>query len=229
MSDKQLTMDFASQPSYARDDFILGACNALAADWIDRWPDWPGRIKGVVIQGPEASGKSHLASIWQSISNAKLMTKLDEASLANIDQTPHLIWDNPSPGPDWEDDLLFHHLNSLTDIGGSVLVLTRQPMAAHNWSLADNNSRMRGLVNAAILSPDDDVQMGLIFKHADDIGLPLDGDVARYIVSHADRSFASTQKIVAFMNDACLKNKRKLTIPVAKSVLEKINANNIED
>ena len=223
MSDNQLTMDFSSHPSYARDDFILGACNALAADWIDRWPDWPGRIKGVVIEGPEASGKSHLASIWQNISHANLMTKLDEVSLASIEQSPHLIWDNPTPGPDWEDDLLFHHLNTLTDIGGSVLVLTRKPMTALNWSLADNNSRMRGLVNAAITTPDDDVQLGLIFKHADDIGLALDVDVARYIVNHADRSFKSAQNIVALMNDACLKNKRKLTIPVAKSVLEQFH------
>ena len=229
MSDTQLTLDLSSAPSVARDDFILGACNALAANWIDRWPDWPGRIKGIVIEGSEACGKSHLAAIWQRSSNARLITKLDEASLSSLEETPNLIWDKPAPGSDWADDLLFHHLNMLTEIGGSVLVLARQPMAAFNWSLADNNSRMRGLANVAITSPDDDVQLGLLYKHADDLGLPLDADVARYIVNHADRSFKSARNVMKSMNDACLQNHRKLTIPVAKFVLEQAFDKIIED
>lgn len=229
MSDSQFTMNFISAPSYGRDDFILGACNALAADWIDRWPDWPGRIKGIVIEGPEASGKSHLATIWQKLSKARLMTKLVETDLNDLAQTPHLIWDHPTPGPDWADDILFHYLNSLTEIGGSLLVLTRQPMATLNWTLNDNNSRMRGLVNVSITTPDDDVQLGLLYKHADDMGLPLDADVARYIVTHADRSFKSARDLMTIMNDACLKGQRRMTIPVAKSVLEQVQHKPIED
>ena len=220
MSDTQLTMDFASAPSYARDDFILSSCNALAADWIDRWPDWPGRIKGVVLEGPEASGKSHLAAIFQEQSSAHLMTSISEDSLTRLDQTPNLIWDHPAPNADWPDDLLFHHLNTLTEIGGSVLVLSRLPMASLEWSLADNNSRMRGLVSAAITAPDDDVLQSLLFKHADDLGLPLDGDVARYIVSHTDRSFLAAKQMMKILNDACLSGQRKLTIPLVKQVLD---------
>ena len=58
MTDDQLTIDFAPEPSLSRADFVLGSCNALAADWIDRWPDWPGRIRGLVIHGPADCGKS---------------------------------------------------------------------------------------------------------------------------------------------------------------------------
>ena len=220
MSDTQLTMDFASAPSYGRDDFILSPCNALAADWIDRWPDWPGRIKGVVLEGPEASGKSHLGAIYQEQSAAHLMTSISEDSLTRLDQTPNLIWDHPAPGADWPDDLLFHHLNTLTEIGGSLLVLSRLPMASLEWSLADNNSRMRGLVSAAITAPDDDVLQSLLFEHADDLGLPLDGDVARYIVSHTDRSFLAAKQMMKTLNDACLSGQRKLTIPLVKQVLD---------
>ncbi len=220
MIDNQLTMDFTSSPSFDRDDFILGACNAMAADWIDRWPDWPGRIKGVVLQGPTASGKSHLASIWQGLSSAKLMHHLSDESLSNLETTPNLIWDHPTPNDDWPDDLLFHHLNTLTEIGGSVLVLSRVPMSSLDWTLADNNSRMRGLVSAAITAPDDDMQEAILYKHADDIGLPLDPDVARYIVNHASRSFLAAKELIRAMNDECLKGKRKLTIPVARSVLD---------
>ena len=220
MSDDQFTMDFTSAPSFSRDDFILGGCNALAADWIDRWPDWPGRIKGVVLEGAAASGKSHLAAIWQTVSSAHIMTAINEDTLSNLENTPNLIWDHPTPGADWPDDLLFHHLNTLTEIGGSLLILSRSPMASLDWSLADNNSRLRGLVNAAITTPDDDLLYGLLFKHADDLGLPLDGDVARYIVSRIDRSFMAAQDVMKTLNEACLKGQRKLTIPVARQILE---------
>ena len=220
MIDTQLTIDFTVTPSFERDDFVLGACNAMAADWIDRWPDWPGRIKGVVLQGPEASGKSHLSAIWQQRSNAQLMDHLNEDSLSNLANTPHLIWDNPAPNEHWPDDLLFHHLNTLTEIGGSVLVLSRVPMSALEWTLADNNSRMRGLVSAAITTPDDETQEALLYKHADDMGMPLDAEVARYIVKHADRSFLAARDLISAMNKACLKDKRKLTIPVARRILD---------
>ena len=108
----------------------------------------------------------------------------------------------------------------MTEIGGSLLVLSRLPMASLEWSLADNNSRMRGLVSTAITAPDDDVLQSLLFKHADDLGLPLDGDVARYIVSHTDRSFLAAKQMMKTLNDACLSGQRKLTIPLVKQVLD---------
>jgi chromosomal replication initiation ATPase DnaA len=225
MSDFQLSMDFPAAHSLGRDDFILGACNAFAADWIDRWPDWPGRIKGVVIQGPEASGKSHLAAIWQSLSGASLLTRLDDDSMRDLENTPHQIWDRPEPGTDWPDDLMLHHLNMLTDIGGSVLILSREPMSALNWTLKDNNSRLRGLVSAAITTPDDDVLVSLFHKHADDFGLPLDGDVARYMVSRVDRRFDAVADVMKMLNNACLSGQRKLTIPVVRTVLDELQGN----
>ena len=229
MSDGQIIMDLSSAPSLSREDFIVGGCNALAADWIDRWPDWPGRIKGVVIEGAECSGKSHLASIWQESSGASLLTALDESSLAGLEKAPHMIWDHPVPGSDWSDEILFHHLNSLTEIGGSVLVLTRAPISALSWSLADNNSRLRGLVRATITTPDDDMLVSLLYKHGDDLGLVLDSEVARYIVSRTDRSFKAMQDMVVILNDACLSDQRKLTIPMARRVLDGLKDNFEED
>ena len=108
----------------------------------------------------------------------------------------------------------------LTEIGGSVLVLSRVPMSSLEWTLADNNSRMRGLVSAAITMPDDETQEALLYKHADDLGLPLDADVARYIVNRADRSFVASRDLIKAMHAACLKDKRKLTVPVARVVLD---------
>ena len=69
---QQLPLDLGFMPAQGRDDFIISDCNKLAAEWIDRWPDWPGQFPVLNIVGPAASGKSHLAAIWRARSGRKL-------------------------------------------------------------------------------------------------------------------------------------------------------------
>ena len=219
MSSTQFTMDLVAPPSTARSDFCLGACNALAADWIDRWPDWPGRIKGLVLPGPVDCGKTHLGAIWADHSGAGVMTSLEDTSIHQLDDHPHVIWDNPRPGPDWPDDLVFHFLNRLTELDGSLLILSRQPMAALDWDLADVASRLNGLSAAAIAPPDDEVLIAVMHKLADDCGLALDPEVSRYIVNRIDRSFAAATRLIKELNHVTLAEQRKLTTPLVREVL----------
>ena len=219
MSTTQFTMDLFSRTSNDRDDFALGACNALAADLVDRWPDWRGRIKGLVLHGPADCGKSHLAAIWALSSKAATMTSLNDRSIHQLDEHPHVIWDHPTPSAEWPDDLMFHFLNRLTELEGSLLILSRMPMAALSWSLSDVNSRLSGLASAAIDAPDDDILMAVMQKRADDCGLALDPEVARYIVNRVDRSFAAVNTIIEELNTITLAEKRKLTTSLALDVL----------
>ncbi|MCE2517740.1 MAG: hypothetical protein J4F41_07905 [Alphaproteobacteria bacterium] len=219
MSSTQFTMDLVAPASTARTDFILGSCNALAADWIDRWPDWPGRIKGLVLHGPDDCGKSHLAAIWAQHSGAKLLTSLDDGAIHQLDDHPHVIWDKPQPSADWPDDLVFHFLNRLTELEGSVLILSRAPMSTLNWALADVASRLNGLSAAEIAPPDDEVLIAVLHKLADDCGLALDPDVSRYIVNRIDRSFAVATRLIKELNRVTLAEHRKLTTPLVRDVL----------
>ena len=84
MTTQQFTIDLTPPPSFAREDFVLSGCNAMAADWIDRWPDWPGRIQGLVLHGPPSCGKSHLAAIWQSKSKAKIYDCIDDQTIFGL-------------------------------------------------------------------------------------------------------------------------------------------------
>lgn len=220
MPPSQITMDFQSPPSNDRTDFVLGACNALAADWIDRWPDWPGRISGLVLIGPEASGKSHLASIWQTMSSARVMTSLDDRSIFTLDECKHIIWDNFEASANWPDDLMFHFLNRLTELQGSLLILSRRPMAEMQFGLDDVASRLNGLSSAVIDTPDDDVLTAVLHKLADDLGLALDPEVTRYIVSRINRSFLTAQQIITALNKVTLAEQRKLTVPLARDVMD---------
>ena len=222
MTDDQLTIDFAPKPSLSRADFVLGSCNALAADWIDRWPDWPGRIRGLVIHGPADCGKSHLGAIWVEASKALLLSRIDAATIADIGADSNLLLDHPRPGADWPEDVLFHLLNRLAGGEGSVLVLSRQPMINLGWQLADLSSRLGGLVAAEITTPDDDVLIAVMQKHADDLGLALDGEIARYILQRIERSFTAARHAVSQINAVAMRRKKKVSLALVRDILDQI-------
>ena len=61
MSD-QLPLPLEPKLHFTRDDFVVGAGNRDAVDFLDGWPDWPAPAAAVF--GPPGSGKTHLARIW---------------------------------------------------------------------------------------------------------------------------------------------------------------------
>ena len=66
----QLTFDLGEEVSLNRDDFIASSSNKDALAWIDSWPNWPVNVSGLNVFGAPSSGKSHLANIWKTKSNA---------------------------------------------------------------------------------------------------------------------------------------------------------------
>ena len=81
-------------------------------------------------------------------------------------------------------------------------------------------SFLAGLVAAEITTPDDSLLTALVQKHADDLGLALDGEVVRYIVGRMERSFSSARAIIAATNALALARKKKVTISMARVVLD---------
>ena len=65
----QLTLDFPHRPAVGLEDFFVSTSNRAAIELIDRWPNWPA--PAIYLTGPEASGKSHLAHVWQLSSMAR--------------------------------------------------------------------------------------------------------------------------------------------------------------
>ena len=217
---EQTAMRFEPAPSYARGDFALGPCNSLAADWVDRWPDWPGRIRGLVVHGPADSGKTHLGEIWREASGGALLARLGDLDQAGLGANPHLVLDHPEPGDGWPEEDMFHLLNRLMEAGGSVLVLSRRPVSGQAWALPDLASRLAGMVAAEITSPDDAVLSAVMRKIADDRGLALGPEVLRYAVSRMERSFSAARKAVELLDGISLARKGKPTLAMAREVLD---------
>ena len=120
----QLTFDLGDQIFLNRDDFIVSNSNKDAVAWIDSWPNWPVNVPGLNIFGAPSSGKSHLANIWRSKSNA---LSIDDPSMDVIDMRDLLVdhknilidnFDNS-----WKEESLLHLYNLIQELGGSFICL----------------------------------------------------------------------------------------------------------
>ncbi|MDA9930278.1 DnaA/Hda family protein [Alphaproteobacteria bacterium] len=242
---RQLSLDLQFMSAQGRDDFIVGACNRLAAEWIDRWPDWPGQFPALNIVGPPASGKSHLGAVWQQASDARHLTNLQMADLqadlqgndgiapdksGETDKiTGHMILDQPAPnhGPGqdaWSQEALFHLFNRAAGQHSSILILTSEPVSQMDWHLPDLASRLRAVNVVRLEAPDDAVLRGVLEKYFTDRQLAINAPVLDFMVSRMERSFAAVQIVAGAMDQRSLAQKRDLTMPLAREIMADFGA-----
>ena len=214
---QQLPLDLQILSTEQNGDFIISDCNRIAAHWIDRWPDWLGQFCALNIAGPEASGKSHLAAVWQAKNGAVMLGDLDD-NLASLGDALHFVIDlgRGSLG----ETGLFHLFNHTRDIGGSLLIISTQPVARMAWQLPDLASRMRAVNLTMIDGPDDRLLHALLHKNFVERQLYAPENVIQYLVARMERSFAAARDVVVRMDRLSLANRSQITLSLAKSVME---------
>jgi chromosomal replication initiation ATPase DnaA len=214
---QQLPLDLQIRSTEQHGDFIISDCNSIAAQWIDRWPDWVGQFCALNIAGPEASGKSHLAAVWQAKSGAVLLGDLDHDHVG-LGDALHFVIDlgRVSLG----ETGLFHLFNHTRDIGGSLLIISTQPVARMAWQLPDLASRMRAVNLAMIDGPDDRLLHALLHKNFVERQLYAPENVIQYLVARMERSFAAARDVVVRMDRLSLANRSQITLSLARSVME---------
>ena len=67
----QLTLDLPHRAALGAEDFLVSDCNLAAVKLINSWPGWQGRVQ--LLTGPAASGKTHLARVFQALSGARAL------------------------------------------------------------------------------------------------------------------------------------------------------------
>ena len=214
---QQLPLDLPIRSSEHYGDFIISDCNNIAAQWIDRWPDWVGQVRALNIAGPEASGKSHLAAVWQAKSGAMMLGDLDK-DLKGLGSALHFVIDLGivSLG----ETGLFHLFNHIRDIGGSMLIISTQPVARMAWQIPDLASRMRAVNLTMIDGPDDRLLHALLHKNFVERQLYAPENVLQYLVARMERSFSAARDVVVRMDRLSLANRSQITLSLARSVME---------
>lgn len=224
---EQLLLNWPINEKFAQSDFLPSTSNEDAVKWIDRWPDWKRGGEDfhcLIIYGPSGCGKTHLAHVWQNISKASIVDSLDKADFLQGEEFTFIIEDVDAI---ISDEVcaknLFHLYNWVREQGGYILLTARTH--PKNWptTLADLSSRMLASEAVKIKPPGDELLQAIIIKQFSDRQIILSDDVLNYLIPRAERSFDAVRKLVHDIDKLSLTEKKKITIPVVKRVLDNMD------
>ena len=214
----QIPFDLAYTPSFQRADFLVAPCNAEALAWVDKWPDWPA--PALILHGPAASGKSHLAAIWASRSGAERLSPLNLEACPTqiagplvIDRVDLAIGDMSA------ETCLFHIYNMAKEAGHSLLLTTAVPMQSLSFTLPDLASRLRAAPSVGIAAPDDDLLAAILTKLFSDRQLQVSPDVVAYAIPRMERSCAAAHALVKTADTLALAQRKSVTLGILRQAL----------
>lgn len=220
---RQMPLDLGHRAALGREDFLVAPGNRDAVAWLDLWPNWPA--PGLVIYGPEACGKTHLAEVWRARSGACVLAPQEIAGRdapAILGAGRAAVIERPDRGVD--ERALFHLFNYLAAEGGSLLLTGEHPPTLWPLRLPDLRSRIAALPAVAVRPPDDALIEAVMVKQFTDRQIRVAPDVIAYLVPRLERSLAEVRAVVAALDTAALAARRPVTVPLARQILHDIAA-----
>jgi chromosomal replication initiation ATPase DnaA len=224
MEAKQLPLDLRFRPSYGRDDFLVTGSNREAVAMIDAWPRSWGGFPALTLYGPGGSGKSHLASVWTRMTDAKILspdTFADAAAEELAGQTGSLVIERLDllTGDEEGERKLFHLYNTAKAAEKFILLTSHLSPARMEFSLRDLESRLRASPAVEIHQPDDDLLCHVFAKQLHDRGLVITERLVRYAVGRMERSWGTMERIVTELATRATAEKKGITFPLVRDIL----------
>lgn len=209
---QQIPLPLLYKSANAREDYFVSDCNKEAIKWIDAFPNWPCSM--LLVLGPAASGKTHLANIFTSnIYQAKNLTYED------VHLMPKVFALEDIDAPNVSEEVLFHLFNDAIQQSKNILFTAK---AMPFWHLNDLKTRMNTVPTVHIGLPDDTMMMSLIMKGLSERQLDIQSGVMDYILKHIERSFSAAFRFVELSQNLSLAQKHPITIPLSKQILEQM-------
>ena len=205
---EQLILNLPVRPAHGRDDFFVSDANAAAVAGIDGWQDWPhGKM---VLVGPEASGKTHLARVWASMTGARVVAADRLADLAPADAGAMVVVEDADrvTGAAAE-SALFHLHNAVAGQGGRLLLTARGDPARWPLALPDLKSRVQQAGVLKLNPPDDALLSAVMVKMAADRQLALSPRLVSYAILRMERSLAAARSLIAAIDARALRDKSR--------------------
>ena len=192
----QSPLPLAYTPRLGAADFVVSDANRTATDWLAQAPRWP--MPRSLLVGPPASGKSHLAAMFAARTGGRIIDDADRAA---------------------DGEPLFHAWNAATSERPLLLTARRLPKFwAH--ALPDLASRLAATPLVRLEDPDDTLIAAVLEKRFADRGLRVAPEVIAYLVTRIERSFAAAAAAVAGLDTLSLAERRDITVPLARDLLE---------
>ena len=185
------------------------------------------------IIGSKLSGKTHLLKSWvkYAIEQHKSAIYLDANQTIDEDEIRHLATyhqfiaiDNINYLSDLHQIELFDLFNSIKLNNRDNLLLTSSTFSLDNTPNIRNDLRTRILsgLNLILKSPDDDEIMKTLEIYISKEGVTINDAELKYMVTHYTRNIGTLINTIHKIANAAVLEKRNITIPLIKSVIDKI-------
>lgn len=213
----QMILDLPVRQARGRDDFFVAPANALALATLDAPAGWPlGRM---LLLGPEASGKSHLAAIWAEDQDVPVIA----ARTLRDDMAPALaqgavIEDADDIGT--AEEALFHLCNLAQAEGGRLLLTAHAPPRDWGLRLPDLRSRMEATATVRLAAPDDALLAAVLVKLFADRQTKVPQSLIPWLVTRMDRSLGFARRLVEALDARAVAEGRPLGRAMAAEILE---------
>ncbi|MGI9387018.1 MAG: hypothetical protein ACR2OX_06275 [Methyloligellaceae bacterium] len=224
---EQLVLDLPHREARGAEDFLVSQCNEAAVRIVDRWPDWPA--PAVLIIGPAACGKTHLANVWRTQAGAEDLAAQDVGVVAvNAFENVTALIIEDIDGASYDETALFHLLNLSKENSFSLLLTARTPPGHWRIALPDLRSRLRSLPVVAIEPPDEALLKAVLVKLFNDRQVIVAPHVVDFIALRMERSMEWVQIFVDAVDKAALSGGRKVTRQLAANVLSQLTARKVD-
>ncbi|WP_323006388.1 DnaA ATPase domain-containing protein [Pseudorhodobacter sp.] len=220
---RQLAFNLPLRAAHGRDDFYVSAANAQALDSLDAWRDWPG--SKMVLIGPPASGKTHLAHVWRDQTTAQIVAaaRLADADIAALGAEKAVVIEDCEFLPRYPgaEQALFHLHNMLATQRAALLMTAAT--APRDWGLLlpDLASRVLAAPVTRLDAPDDALLAAVLVKLFADRQITITPALIAYLLPRMDRSFAAARLLVATLDAEALARGTGVTRALAATVLDK--------
>ena len=206
----QLPLPIAPRQRLTRADFIAAPGNEQALAFLESWPGWPA--PAAVLQGPAASGKSHLVQIWAALSGARVIAA---AELKEVPDGAVAVEDvDAAPGAGHEIALF-----ALFERGTPLLLTGRTPPLQWRAALPDLASRYGAALGFDLGAPDDALLAKLAAKLFADRQLAVPDAVIRLMIERLARSPEAIRDFVAAADARALSEKRPINQGLIRDML----------
>lgn len=226
---KQLPLPISIDSFSTFSHYYSGSQNALVLSVLSEWEKSDDNFF-IYLWGEKGSGVTHLIeSVQQTFTEltiqylplkklqgypiAELFDGLETMDMVCIDDVETILGDKESELP------LFHLFNRLQASQKKLLIGGHVSPLQAEIKLADLQSRLNSGLTLNIIPLTEEQKVMALSQRAEAFGLELSDEVIKFLLLHVDRSTGNLFRILQQLNAETLSEKRKLTIPFVKKVL----------
>ena len=231
----QLLLNLDIRFTLTREEYYVSTANSFAIRTLD---DWTARSQtGLIIVGPRASGKTHLASVWINETGGQLfqvqeLVSLDVEILLRekfivIENLNRIIQLSRNERSEIEEKIL-HVYNSLTSSGGRLLITATTFPNKWNIELKDLLSRLMSCQIAELSLPDDNLLAAIMTKQFVDRQIVVSPQIIDHAMVRMERSFSFAKKLVEKLDSEALRIKKPISKNLVNDVISSLGSRRSE-